>query len=362
MFNAKSLFALPFVNHLNNAVTIVITRSPTSTDHAPSASYGIGSRCNLTICAFAVAVAAEISCQSRTFNNSTNADKHNSPRHMWFITMLVAFMVALWAGFAGILLAASSPSSERKKRQDVSHAHVLRHTTFYSQMGPKAQIFLEAEPPSGDHTSTIMHRLIRRFMEYPVAGEMQSPTAPPPPILHHMTSISTTTTEYVAKREMPNYITPSPPQPPAVLQQQQEEQSEEIQSNAHVQRWMANYEKLKMFKKKYGTTNVTRTKDEFKTLGNWVHEQRRKYRNGALLPFQRQMLDSLDFDWVGTSTLLSSSNRRRARGTFLEIHFAKAGTPPGSTRNLVSISGHGSTCDHSSVDTFSRPDRPTQQK
>jgi len=63
-------------------------------------------------------------------------------------------------------------------------------------------------------------------------------------------------------------------------------------------RWMHNFEALKTFKNMFGHTNVTRTKAEHRALGNWVHEQRRKKRNGLLTDAQISLLESLSFDWV----------------------------------------------------------------
>jgi len=69
-------------------------------------------------------------------------------------------------------------------------------------------------------------------------------------------------------------------------------------SETRMGRWMHNFEALKTFKNMFGHTNVTRTKAEHRALGNWVHEQRRKKRNGLLTDAQISLLESLSFDWV----------------------------------------------------------------
>ena len=57
--------------------------------------------------------------------------------------------------------------------------------------------------------------------------------------------------------------------------------------------WMKHYTRLREYYKLYGNTNVTRTKAEWKTLGNWVAEQRRKMKNGKLSQEQLKLLNEL---------------------------------------------------------------------
>mmetsp|Transcript_14311 Transcript_14311/g.19953 ORF Transcript_14311/g.19953 Transcript_14311/m.19953 type:complete len:372 (+) Transcript_14311:145-1260(+) len=61
--------------------------------------------------------------------------------------------------------------------------------------------------------------------------------------------------------------------------------------------WMKHFNQLKEFKAQFGHCNVTRTKAEWKSLGNWVAEQRRKMRQGKLTQQQYDMLSVLGFEW-----------------------------------------------------------------
>jgi len=54
--------------------------------------------------------------------------------------------------------------------------------------------------------------------------------------------------------------------------------------------WMTHYRELARFKAIYGHVNVTRTLPEWRSLGNWVAEQRRKMRKGKLSRQQFEML------------------------------------------------------------------------
>mmetsp|Transcript_3526 Transcript_3526/g.4856 ORF Transcript_3526/g.4856 Transcript_3526/m.4856 type:complete len:569 (-) Transcript_3526:87-1793(-) len=63
------------------------------------------------------------------------------------------------------------------------------------------------------------------------------------------------------------------------------------------EQWMQHFQELKEFHAKYGHTNVTRTADEYRGLGNWVAEQRRKLRKGRLSKEQFELLNTIDFEW-----------------------------------------------------------------
>jgi len=60
---------------------------------------------------------------------------------------------------------------------------------------------------------------------------------------------------------------------------------------------MQRFAELKAFQKEHGHTNVTRTTDTYKSLGNWVAEQRRKHRKGKMPGEQYEMLSSIGFEW-----------------------------------------------------------------
>mmetsp|Transcript_16356 Transcript_16356/g.22679 ORF Transcript_16356/g.22679 Transcript_16356/m.22679 type:complete len:271 (+) Transcript_16356:131-943(+) len=61
--------------------------------------------------------------------------------------------------------------------------------------------------------------------------------------------------------------------------------------------WMRHFRELQKFQKEFGHTNVTRTKPEYKPLGNWVAEQRRKMRQQRLAQNHIQLLSSIGFEW-----------------------------------------------------------------
>ncbi|PRP86842.1 hypothetical protein PROFUN_05059 [Planoprotostelium fungivorum] len=173
-----------------------------------------------------------------------------------------------------------------------------------------------------NNASLDMHKLIHRFMEYPdhlngadhaktvSAGfHPRYPTTtrlvdPPAVQPHHWT-----------------YSAPPPPvsSPPKVIHEDHEDPKtttltvDEQHGRVHINRWMANFRNLKQYKQMYGTTNVTRTKEQFRTLGNWVHEQRRKRRNDSLSAAQIQLLDSLNFDWVKKRVSKEERQNRRSR-------------------------------------------------
>ncbi|PRP84143.1 hypothetical protein PROFUN_04134 [Planoprotostelium fungivorum] len=184
-----------------------------------------------------------------------------------------------------------------------------------------------------DASSDVMHELVRKFMEYPrsyhesLVRETYTTTWPTMPAhtpthTHTHTHTPSTPPEMLtAEMQLQSQVRPKEPSkfvciPSSPTTEESQDELSDNPSNAHVQRWMANFEKLKRFKKMYGTTSVTRSKGDSKSLGNWVHEQRRKHRNGTLLPFQRQMLDSINFGWVQVP-LLEEMERLSVRRKFL---------------------------------------------
>lgn len=74
------------------------------------------------------------------------------------------------------------------------------------------------------------------------------------------------------------------------------------------EQWMKHYNELKEFYTHFGHTNVTRTTDEFKSLGNWVAEQRRKKRRNKLSDQQIHLLDQLKFEWDRTYYFKNSND------------------------------------------------------
>lgn len=69
--------------------------------------------------------------------------------------------------------------------------------------------------------------------------------------------------------------------------------------------WNRNYEELVKFKEQYEHTNVTRSNKEYENLGNWVAEQRRKFKRmeknengkGGITENQFERLHKLGFEW-----------------------------------------------------------------
>mmetsp|Transcript_446 Transcript_446/g.690 ORF Transcript_446/g.690 Transcript_446/m.690 type:complete len:163 (+) Transcript_446:1-489(+) len=74
-------------------------------------------------------------------------------------------------------------------------------------------------------------------------------------------------------------------------------------------KWEERFEQLKEFKKKHGHVRIPQKLDEPKGLGNWVLEQRRRYREknlpdssktskkGPLSKEEIEKLESLGFEW-----------------------------------------------------------------
>lgn len=61
-------------------------------------------------------------------------------------------------------------------------------------------------------------------------------------------------------------------------------------------RWIQQFDSLRQFRMKYGHCNVPHT-GEYRTLGYWVVNQRRKRRKGKMPVDQIRLLDSLGFSW-----------------------------------------------------------------
>eukprot|EP01114_Cavostelium_apophysatum_P015202 TRINITY_DN409_c0_g2_i1.p1 TRINITY_DN409_c0_g2~~TRINITY_DN409_c0_g2_i1.p1 ORF type:complete len:227 (+),score=54.76 TRINITY_DN409_c0_g2_i1:163-843(+) len=62
-------------------------------------------------------------------------------------------------------------------------------------------------------------------------------------------------------------------------------------------RWMKHYNELKQYKQQFGHCNASRKIDQWKSLGHWVRQQRRKRKQGKLSPSQIELLDQLGFEW-----------------------------------------------------------------
>jgi len=57
------------------------------------------------------------------------------------------------------------------------------------------------------------------------------------------------------------------------------------------------YQRLVVYKKQHGNTNVPTLYKEDSKLGVWVARQRKINNNNRLLPDRHSLLDSIDFDW-----------------------------------------------------------------
>ena len=57
--------------------------------------------------------------------------------------------------------------------------------------------------------------------------------------------------------------------------------------------WKEQFDNLKEFKIQHGHTNVSRTTPGYSQLGNWLTDQRRKYRSGKLTKIQYDMLTEI---------------------------------------------------------------------
>jgi len=61
--------------------------------------------------------------------------------------------------------------------------------------------------------------------------------------------------------------------------------------------WMKNYEHLKKFKQIFGNCNVPKKEGAWKSLGQWVRQQRRKKKLGKISHQQETFLEKLGFEW-----------------------------------------------------------------
>ena len=62
------------------------------------------------------------------------------------------------------------------------------------------------------------------------------------------------------------------------------------------------FQELVAYKKQHKNTNVPRQYKEYPKLGRWVHTQRMYYRKDKLIPERVAHLNSIHFDWDGTTT------------------------------------------------------------
>lgn len=64
-------------------------------------------------------------------------------------------------------------------------------------------------------------------------------------------------------------------------------------TNPFTQQWMEHFGELKKFKDEFGHTNVTRSIAGYYNLGNWVAEQRRKFKQGKITETQFNCLNDI---------------------------------------------------------------------
>jgi len=62
--------------------------------------------------------------------------------------------------------------------------------------------------------------------------------------------------------------------------------------------WDKRFEQLKRYKKDHGDCNVPRKYKANPQLGEWVHEQRKLYKNGKLSKERINLLKGIGFKWV----------------------------------------------------------------
>jgi hypothetical protein len=66
-------------------------------------------------------------------------------------------------------------------------------------------------------------------------------------------------------------------------------------------KWMDMYQKLIPYKEQHKNAMVPRQYKKDPSLGHWVRKQRQRYRKDELLPNRIDLLNSIDFEWVGCS-------------------------------------------------------------
>jgi len=86
-------------------------------------------------------------------------------------------------------------------------------------------------------------------------------------------------------------------------------------TNPFTQQWMEHFSELKKFKEQYGHTNVTRSIAGYYNLGNWVAEQRRKFKQGKITETQFNCLNTLGFEWDRSYYFFRTRHRKRDRGS-----------------------------------------------
>ena len=62
--------------------------------------------------------------------------------------------------------------------------------------------------------------------------------------------------------------------------------------------WMIQFDKLVLYKDKFGNTNVSQTNKEYKSLGKWVNDQRHQFKKGKMSDFRINKLREIGFIWV----------------------------------------------------------------
>lgn len=97
--------------------------------------------------------------------------------------------------------------------------------------------------------------------------------------------------------------------------------------------WNDRFEELKDFKRKYGHCNVVR-KGEYRSLGHWVHEQRRMKKKGTMPKERIDKLEMIDFMWTpsiqNTSTTQKVVKKRRFGS---DEEYSPINSPPSTIHN-----------------------------
>ncbi|PRP81884.1 hypothetical protein PROFUN_08748 [Planoprotostelium fungivorum] len=198
-------------------------------------------------------------------------------------TLKLSENLGLFRGFVPSeeCLGCREANSNEKKRTEDSRRGEGRNLVSETERPPDVAVATQ------DRTLDIDY-LIQKFMSYPIERPDVLPVARKPTIISDETTFTSTSVASTSYRSISREQKVLKPVDTIV----------DAGGETRTSRWMHNFQALKVFKEIHNHTNVTRTKPEYKTLGNWVHEQRRKRRNGQLSDAQITLLESLQFDWV----------------------------------------------------------------